>query len=1024
MVTRKPVGPPLSTSSTSPSQQANASTNPPYPTTPTRTTELDRSKTIHSVNSVYSPDLGTSPAFDLIDMDEARQRPRRDSDASSHGTWDESEDEDEDGQRETPEEAELPKPLKIRASQQGIPLQQDIPQQQEAEKEELPSILRPGPADGAVQQVRRSQEGPRYEEESRANPWASASADRQPNGQTASHNPYRQQNGLALETSQAAWQSTSSAPAVPANAPPAPPVELPTMHTPAEALSKMSLGEPRASGEEQPFETAEVLAVPQQGRSPLAPVTEPPQADFQDFSSNNPWRRPSEEQKEAVAPPPGPPPKAPLQPQQPQYAPPPGPPPKAAASTSLIDHNEPLQHSVSAAPQQHRPAPISTAQAPALQSSDSVPETPQTRAKRQRSEHYQIKHVNWYDASHPSDPRFKPGMRRSPILTQNANGPCPLLALVNALVLSTPQNLDTALIETLKTREQVSLGLLLDAVFDELTSGRRGDTANELPDVGELYAFLLALHTGMNVNPRFVTPASAPRGSLDNPPADKMAVHPVERAQAKAGCFEETREMRLYSTFNIPLIHGWTAPKDSPAYAAFERSAQTFEDAQNMLFLELELEEKMRGADGALGVEEQQTLKDIRTIKGFLETWPTQLTDYGLETIGASLKLGQIAILFRNDHFSTLYKEPRHGALMTLVTDAGYSSHDEIVWESLVDVNGAASEMFSGDFRGVSHGPEVGGRLDESSLAGGEEGWQTVQSRDRRSQPPLRVANGMQAEDAETPPPLPGPRPAARQDATQPTAAAAAALDGEAAALGVPTETVQRTASEQEDHDLALALQLQEEEEDQHRQAEQRRRREQELSERYLSTASVSSPEGGARPPIPPRRSGGNQQQPPSRTSQAPTAGRPPVTRRPADDETSGAEAPPTYEQSASGRPYRPAGATAAGGGMQQGNPLDAYDALRRQQAGYGGQSTTTVNSINGVAGRPGTGTYGRRRSDGNRIRRRSSQVVPGSPIGGQQGTPGGFGHVAPGGGMATGRPGGVNQAAGLRDAEERCAVM
>ena len=38
---------------------------------------------------------------------------------------------------------------------------------------------------------------------------------------------------------------------------------------------------------------------------------------------------------------------------------------------------------------------------------------------------------------------------------------------------------------------------------------------------------------------------------------------------------------------------------------------------------------------------------------------------------------------------------------MALVTDAGYSSHEEIVWESLVDVNGRDGELFSGDFRPV-----------------------------------------------------------------------------------------------------------------------------------------------------------------------------------------------------------------------------------------------------------------------------------------------------------------------------------
>ncbi|KAF2860905.1 hypothetical protein K470DRAFT_199492, partial [Piedraia hortae CBS 480.64] len=274
-------------------------------------------------------------------------------------------------------------------------------------------------------------------------------------------------------------------------------------------------------------------------------------------------------------------------------------------------------------------------------------------------ESFSIKHINWYDASCDK-------MRNSPILVQNANGPCPLLALVNALVLSTPHSSSpTALVEMLRTRETISLSLLLEAVFDQLVSGNR---TQNLPEVDELYAFLKRLHTGMNVNPSFITP----------------------------GQFDETKEMRLHKTFNIPLIHAWVPSATSPAFFAFQRTAPTFEDAQNIQFQEPLLEEKRLA--GGLTPDEQQTLSDIQTIKYFLTTWPTQLTEYGLTWLGKTLKPGQFANLFRNDHFSTLYKEPKRGALMTLVTDAGYSSHDEIVWESLVDVNGSASELFSGDF--------------------------------------------------------------------------------------------------------------------------------------------------------------------------------------------------------------------------------------------------------------------------------------------------------------------------------------
>lgn len=312
---------------------------------------------------------------------------------------------------------------------------------------------------------------------------------------------------------------------------------------------------------------------------------------------------------------------------------------------------------------------------------------------------------------------------------------------------------------------------------------------------------------------------------------------------------------------------------------------------------------------------------------------------------------------------------------MTLVTDTGYSSHAEIIWESLVDVSGAASEMFSGDFRVVSHNQDA--RLNQGNSGGGEDGWETVQSRSRYRNSSLRSSN---------PPPLPGPRPA------QPSSSMPEPQpDG--ADLGVQTDE-HRKASEQEDHDLALALQLQEEEEDQQRQAEQRRRREQELSERFLSNESE-----GPRPPIPPRRSGG-------RSGNGPTTA--PSGRAPVSRDTSGdPDAPPTYEQAWSDQPYRPAGATASGS-MAQGNPLGAYDALRRQQSAYASNSSEAS---------PPYATHGRRQSSNNagRMNRRSSAVggnVPGAYGGSQLG------------GAAGQQNGRVGQAAGVKDAEEKCVVM
>lgn len=120
---------------------------------------------------------------------------------------------------------------------------------------------------------------------------------------------------------------------------------------------------------------------------------------------------------------------------------------------------------------------------------DSAPSRPIDTSKH--AETYEIRHVNWTDSTTK--------LRRSPILVQNENGPCPLLALVNGLVLRATQSPIT---KALQTRERISLGLLIEVLFDELISYAGGES--QLPDIEALSSFLTMLHTGMNVNPRLI----------------------------------------------------------------------------------------------------------------------------------------------------------------------------------------------------------------------------------------------------------------------------------------------------------------------------------------------------------------------------------------------------------------------------------------------------------------------------------------------------------------------------------------
>ncbi|KAK2813921.1 hypothetical protein FQN50_000322 [Emmonsiellopsis sp. PD_5] len=291
------------------------------------------------------------------------------------------------------------------------------------------------------------------------------------------------------------------------------------------------------------------------------------------------------------------------------------------------------------------------------------------------SETYDIRQINWTDGTTK--------LRQSPVLIQNENGPCPLLALVNGLIMRAKVDSQSPITKALQSRERISLGLLMQALFDELTSYIDG--GDQLPDVEALSSFLIMLHTGMNVNPELV---------LTNYPWNTP------------GTFCETNDTRLYSSFKLPLVHGWLASPSSPAHAALLRVAHNHDDIQLLHFRKEELEDKVIRGE-SLTPDEEKLMEDIDTIQHFVNVEnPTQLSHFGLQHLEKTLEPGSISILFRNDHFSTLFKHPFSNQLFTLVTDAGYAGHAEIVWENLVDVNGSNSEFFSGDFRPVGNSPQ------------------------------------------------------------------------------------------------------------------------------------------------------------------------------------------------------------------------------------------------------------------------------------------------------------------------------
>ncbi|KAG0369613.1 hypothetical protein BGZ54_009422 [Gamsiella multidivaricata] len=303
---------------------------------------------------------------------------------------------------------------------------------------------------------------------------------------------------------------------------------------------------------------------------------------------------------------------------------------------------------------------------------------------------YVLKPIDWIEPSTGVEKRIK-------IITQNENGPCPLLALCNTLVLQgkvaiTPYDRPTIGYDHL-------LELLADYLLNEdpsepnasSSSSRESRTGRRIEseriksrlEIESALRLLPHLEHGLDVNVFFKTI----RG------------------------FEPTAELGLFHTFGVELVHGWVVSpvSDAAMYAlvdgpagitSYNKAVECIvsgDDAGGGLVVEdsrgnITFTSSSNYASESSNVSAQdaqlqnEKIAQALVVQEFMTATKTQLTRYGL-------------------HFCTLFKNPMDGTLYTLVTDQSLAHEQAIVWESLVDVDGAG-EFLDGLFR---HGAlEVG----------------------------------------------------------------------------------------------------------------------------------------------------------------------------------------------------------------------------------------------------------------------------------------------------------------------------
>jgi hypothetical protein len=280
------------------------------------------------------------------------------------------------------------------------------------------------------------------------------------------------------------------------------------------------------------------------------------------------------------------------------------------------------------------------------------------------------------------------------VCLQNVNGPCPLLAIANILLLR-------GVITIHSDYAQISSEDLMTLLGDYLFKNRPKFTnteeeANYNKNIQDTVAMFPQLQVGLDVNVKFKTI----RG------------------------FEFTKECLIFDLLNVSLVHGWLVdPADKNNFDIVSNLSYN-QAVEKLVSVSSPAVKKRSGSasdsntnvnnNASVNTEQspsQDTMRDVNTIRHWLEETASQLTFHGIIQLHQGLQDEQLCVFFRNNHFSTLYKHK--DKLYLLVTDQGYLRERGIVWEVL--------DQIDGDTTFVDHDynlfqPKSGMFIDETAL--------------------------------------------------------------------------------------------------------------------------------------------------------------------------------------------------------------------------------------------------------------------------------------------------------------------
>jgi len=231
--------------------------------------------------------------------------------------------------------------------------------------------------------------------------------------------------------------------------------------------------------------------------------------------------------------------------------------------------------------------------------------------------------------------------------------------------------------------------LVSNHLFDVNASAASGDGGGDVrANLGSCLDTLPRLNVGLDVNCRFGGPRE----------------------------FEYTSELAVFDLCDINLFHGWVVSKqDETAYKAF--GSLSYNQVVEKLIVYEEEQQKSSGA--APSEATRLLLEEGQAIKEFMQRTASQLSYEGLLELHEVVRERELAVFFRNSHFSAMLKYS--GKLYMLCTDIAFGASD-IVWERLDQLDGDTAYCDADFKEHVELPPDLGGMTsaeaaEESAIA-------------------------------------------------------------------------------------------------------------------------------------------------------------------------------------------------------------------------------------------------------------------------------------------------------------------